>query len=290
MKRKEYDNYLKFIDDSLETAKSIPRYFSKYSNKIYCNHQKFAIYVLMQKFKTTTRGIVSMLRASSDIRMHLGLSKVPVHTTIVRFVNRIKELIHKIFDIKKADAVAMDASGFELESKSYYYRHINKQLFPGFIRKTKNFMKCNILIDIKTHKILSYKLRKSRVHESKDFKHLLKGMDVNYVLADKGYSSRKNRQFVVNKLKAIPVIPKKINEGDYYISSGKKLIFNKKLYGKRSLVENVFFCLKRNYGSVLRNKSSSTQKAELVSKIIAHNIDRMQKGFMHYLGLHQRSE
>ena len=123
---KEYSDYLKFIDDALFMAKSIPRHFSKFSNKIYCNHQKFAIYVLMQKFKTTTRGIVSILRASSDMRLHLGLTRIPVHSTIVRFVKRIRKYIHKVLDIRQAHTVAIDATGFELESKSYYYRNVEK--------------------------------------------------------------------------------------------------------------------------------------------------------------------
>jgi len=153
--RKEYYDYLKFIDDALEIAKKLPRYFSKFSNKIYCNHQKFAIYILMQKFKTTTRGIVSILKASSDIRMHLGLSRVPVHTTIVRFVNKIRKQINKLLDIRQADCVAVDATGFELESKSYYYRKINKELFPNFIRKTKRFMKLSIAADVDKKLILT---------------------------------------------------------------------------------------------------------------------------------------
>lgn len=121
---REYYDYLKFIDDALDIAKKLPRYFSKFSNRIYCNHQKFAIYVLMQKFKTTTRGIVSILRASSDIRLHLGLSRVPVHTTIVRFVNKIRKQINKLLDIRQADIIALDSTGFDLESKSYYYRTV----------------------------------------------------------------------------------------------------------------------------------------------------------------------
>src|SRR3989338_11459299 len=92
-KRKEYDDYLKFIDDALELAKKLPRNFSKFSNKIYCNHQKLAIYILMQKLKTNTRGIVAYLRSNSDARMHLGLFKVPVHTTIIRFSSKIKNII-----------------------------------------------------------------------------------------------------------------------------------------------------------------------------------------------------
>ena len=282
--RKEYYDYLKFIDDALEIAKKIPKYFSRFSNRIYCNHQKFAIYILMQKFRTTTRGIVSILRASSDLRMHLGLSRVPVHTTIVRFVNKIRSQINNLLDIKQAECVAVDATGFELENKSYYYRTVWNRC-----RKIKKFMKLNAVIDVKTHRILAYKIYKSCRHESKDFTELLKDLNVKYVLADKGYSSKANRNFVVRKLNAIPIIPKKKNEGKYYVRLGKILPFDEKRYHKRSLIENVFFCIKKNYGSVLRCKSSATQKVELTSKLIAHNVDRMQHlCLLIFRGLHQR--
>jgi len=268
---KEYSDYLKFIENALGMAKSIPRYFSKFSNKIYCNHQKFAIYVLMQKFKTTTRGIVSILRASSDMRILLGLTRVPSHSALVRFVNKIRKLINKLLGIRQANTVAIDATGFELESKSYYYRTVwNRR------QKTKKFMKLNAVVDIKTRNILTYEIHKSRKHESKGFQKLLKNLQVDYVLADKGYSGKKNRNFVFWKLKAIPIIPKKKTEGKHYFRGGRFLKFDKKRYDKRSIVENIFFCIKQKYGSVLKNKSCATQKVELISKLIAHNIDSKQ--------------
>ena len=93
MAKEKYDDYLKFIDEALELAKSIPRYFSKFSNKIYCNHQKLAMYVLMQKLRLTTRGIISWLKSNKDALLHLGLNRIPVHTTIVRFIAKISKLI-----------------------------------------------------------------------------------------------------------------------------------------------------------------------------------------------------
>ena len=283
---KEYTDFLKFIDDALEMAKSIPKYFSKFSNKIYCNHQKLAIYVLMQKFKTTTRGIVSILRASSDLRMHLGLNRVPVHSTIVRFVNKINKQINNLLDIRQADTVAVDATGFELESKSYYYRTVWNR---DKKQKAKRYMKLNAVVDVKSQKVMTYRLHKSYKHESQSFIHLMKDLKVNYVLADRGYSSKKIRNFVINKLKAIPVIPKKKNEGDYHLTSHKILKFEEDIYPKRSIAENVFFCIKQKYGSVLRNRSCATQKTEAISKLIAHNVDRMQHlSLLILLGLHQR--
>lgn len=270
---KEYSDYLKFIDDSLEVAKSIPRYFSKYSNKIYCNHQKLAIYILMQKLKTTTRGIVSMLIASSDMRLHLGLSRIPVHSTIVRFIKKARKYMSKILEIRQAVNVAVDSTGFELESKSYYYRTIWNS---NTRRKTKKFMKLSIAVDMDKQLILTHKIRKSRTHDTMDFKFLVKELKCNNIIADKGYDSMSNRNFVARNLKARPHIPYRKNSG---IAKRGRLIIpmlDKKLYNKRSIIENIFFCIKRKYDSTLRNKSYATQKVELISKLIAHNIDKMQ--------------
>lgn len=274
---KEYSDYLKFIDDALEVAESIPRYFSKFSNKIYCNHQKMAIYVLMQRLKTTTRGIVSMLRSSSDMRMHLGLHKVPVHTTIVRFVNKIRKQITKLLGIRQAVSVAVDATGFELEKKSYYYRTVwnsdKKQ-------KTKKFMKLSIAVDCDKQLVLTYKTRKSHAHDTRDFKYLTKDLKIKNVLADKGYDSKELRKFVMFDLKARPHIPYRKISGRPKRGRFISPLPNKKIYSKRLIVENIFFCIKQKYGSILRNRTNATQKVELISKLIAHNVDRMQHYFL----------
>jgi len=273
----EYSDYLKFIDDALNLAKAIPKYFSKFSNKIYCNHQKLAIYVLMQKFKTTTRGIVSILKASSDMRMHLGLHRIPVHTTIVRFVNKIRKQITKLLGIRQAVTVAVDSTGFELESKSYYYRTVwnsNRR------QKTKKFMKLSIAVDCDKQIILTSKIRKSRAHDTRDFKYLIQDLKFKNVLADKGYDSKALRKFVLFKKKAKPVIPYRRNSGVTKLRNNWRHIeLDKRIYKKRPIVENIFFCIKQKYGSILRNRTHATQKVELISKLIAHNVDRIQHYF-----------
>jgi transposase len=150
-------------------------------------------------------------------------------------------------------------------------------------------MKLNAVVDVKTHSILTYEMYKSCKHESQSFIRLLKNLKVDYVLADRGYSSKKLRRFVMKYLKAIPIIPKKKNEGKCHIKQRTVLHFDKRKYHKRSIVENVFFCIKQKYGSILRNKSCATQKVELISKLIAHNVDRMQHShLLIFIGLHQR--
>ena len=267
----EYYDYLKFIDDALELAKAIPRYFSKFSNKIYCNHQKLAIYILMQKLKTTSRGIISILRANSDMLMRLSLNRIPVHTTILRFVNKIRKQISKLLAIRQADTIAVDATGFELETKSYYYRKIwnSKKL-----SKTKNHMKLSLVVDTTKQLILNYKIRKSRAHDTRDFKFLLKEIRFNNVVADKGYDDKKLRSYVFKIKKAMPIIPVRRHSKFYGYYHNKKISGD--IYHQRSKVETIFSCIKRKYGSVLRNRTFATQKVELISKLIAYNVDRMQ--------------
>lgn len=281
---KEYPDYLKFIDSALELAKKIPRYFSKFSNKIYCNHQKFAIYILMQKFKTTTRGIVSILRASSDMRLYLGLNRVPVHSTIVRFVKKINRTLHTILEVKQAINVAVDSTGFELEQKSYYYRNIWNS---DRRQKAKKFMKISIIVDLDKQLIFRYKVRKKLRNDHIDFKYLLNDLCTKYVIADKGYDSKANRNFVIRNLKAIPIIPIRNHTNFYgYLKTNKKI--DGKNYHQRSKIETVFSVIKRKYGSVLRTKSFASQKVELISKLIAYNLDRKLNYILLLIrGLHQ---
>lgn len=285
----KYDNYLNFIDEALVLAKDIPKYFSKYSNHTYCNHQKFVIVFLMQKLKLTTRGIINFLRNNQILCIHFGLFRTPVHTTIVRFFAKVKNLIDLFLGIKQANTVAVDSTGFELESKSFYYRNINKELFDGYIKKTRRYMKLSIAADTDKQLILKYKIRRKLRNDHIDFKNLLKDLNVEYVLADKGYDSRENRKFVLDKLNAIPQIPfRKTSGRNGSVNRTSSLLFDEKMYHQRSKVETIFSVIKRRYGSVLRNRSYATQKVELISKLIVYNLDRK----LNYLsmlirGLHQ---
>lgn len=239
----------------------------------------------MQKLKLTTRGIVSWLKSNSDARLLICLNRVPVHTTIVRFFNRIKKQINSILDIRQADTAAIDATGFELESKSFYYRNVHNS---NKKQKTKKYMKLSIVIDTDKQLILNYKINKKAGRDNYKFvRELIKDLKIKYLIADKGYDSKQTRRFVINKLKAIPVIPCIWHANFYGYLHQKKKISGEN-YHQRSKIETVFSVIKRRYGSVLRNRSYATQQVELISKLIAYNLDRK----LNYLtllirGLHQ---
>ena len=268
-----YTDYLKYVDDALALAKGIPRWWSKFSNKIYCNHQKLTIYVLMQKLRTTTRGIISILRSNEELRLHLGLYRVPVHTTIVRFVQRIEQLIPQLLGVRQAGIVAIDSTGFSLDTRSGYYDTVLERQNTS---KRRRFVKLSIAAETTNHEILSFVIHHDRTHDSQDFKALLEGVQCEHVVADKGYDSRDLRQFVFHKLHARPHIPyRKFTAAP---KRGRRVpLPDLKIYHQRSIVENVFFCMKQKFGSVLRNRTVASQTGEVIARILAYNLDLFQE-------------
>lgn len=274
--------YLKFINYALELAKDIPKYFSKFSKKIFCNHQKITLLVLKQKLNTTYRDLVELLKMS-DIPLYIGLKRIPHHTTLVKFAKRIKPKLLNLFLVhKKAKKVAVDATGLELEKKSYYYRKITQDRFNNR-RKTKRFMKLTIAIDTDSQLIMNYNLRRDYKKCNEEFRKILSDLKIDYALADKGYDCKQNRLFVINKLKAIPIIPRKCHTNFYgYLKQGKKI--DGKYYHQRSKAETAFSAIKKKYGSCLTARSFATQKIEAICKLIAYNVDRtISTNFYYFL-------
>jgi len=267
---------ISFIELAKGKLKSIPRYNSKFSNRIYDNHQKLILLLIKQKLKLTYRGVIELLYISSEICLLLKLKRIPEHSTLVKFAKKIpSSLVDNLLNIKQAEIVAIDSTGFELESKSYYYlqRH-NRQDKT----KARRYDKLSIAIDTDKQLILSQKIRRGPRNDNIDFKRLLRDLKVRYVVADKGYDSKSNHHYVLRK-KAIPQIARKKNTRVYYEKLGKKLEFNKKIYHQRSKVETVFSVIKRKYGSVLRGRSFESQKKEIICRLVTYNLDREIKLF-----------
>ena len=257
---------ISFIELAKGKLTKIPKYSSKFSNKIYDNHQKIILLLIKCKLKLTYRGVIELLYVSSEICMLLNLKRIPEHSTLVKFAKRVSaSLLDSLLSVKEAEIVAIDSTGFETESKSYYYRNVfnmqNKQ-------KTRRYDKLSIAIDTDKQLILSQRIRRGPRNDNIDFKRLLKELKIDYVVADKGYDSKANHHYVLRK-RAIPHIARKKNARVYYEKLGKKLEFNEKIYHQRSKVETVFSVIKRKYGSIVRGRSFKSQEKEILCKLLS---------------------
>ena len=111
-----------FLVSARKLINKIPRFNSKFSNKIYDNHQKMIILIFRQKMRMTYRGIVKFFRFSGLARALLKLKNVPDHSTLVKFHKRIKsKVLDSLLCKKKIRTAAIDASGFETSHMSYHY-------------------------------------------------------------------------------------------------------------------------------------------------------------------------
>lgn len=261
-----------FLVSARKLVNKIPKFNSKFSNRIYDNHQKMIILIFRQKMRMTYRGIVMFFRFSGLARALLNLSNVPDHSTLVKFHKRLKAtILDSLFFKKPVRISAIDASGFETNHMSYHYANVwNRQ----DKRKYRRYLKASIVIDTDSQYLLAQKIRLGPRNDNIDFESVMKNIDCKYVVADKGYDSKANRHFVLRKMKSYPHIPYRKMSGRTYEKLGVPLKFDEKIYHQRSKVETVFSVIKRKYGSFILSKSFDSQKKELLLRFVAYNIDR----------------
>jgi len=277
--------FKRFIASTKKLVKKIPRYSSRFSNKIYDNHQKLSILVLKQRLKMTYREIVRYLESNPLARAMLNLKTIPDHSTLVKFHNRLKpEILSSLLCNKKANIVAVDATGFQTNHMSYHYA--NAWHFQDK-RKRRRYLKLTIAIDTNTQYVMSNKIRLSPRNDTIDFVSVLKDLRCDFVVADRGYDSKKNRRFVLRQMKAYPEIPYRSISPTYRFRGGAKLEFHKEIYHQRSKVECVFSVIKRKYGNFILSKTFESQKKELIFRLIAYNVDRKLILSLIVLGFHQ---
>ena len=288
---KNDSQYLKFMDKALEFAKDVPKHFSKFSNKIFCNHQKIVLLVLKQKLRTTYGGLVEWLKIAEDIRLLIGLSRIPHHTTLVKFARKIKpKLLNLLLPYRKAKVVGLDGTGFEVENRSMHYQ-VRTSMYSY-----RRYIKLGISADLDKQIILKQSIHKGPRHDSKDFMPLLKGIKAKVACADKGYDSYMNHKIVIKNLNAKSLIKIKdhscnkrvIRAGRKYREQARRE-FDEKLYHQRSKVESIFSSVKRKYGSCLKARTFDSQKKEVICNYLAYNIDRVIKIYSLFIRGFQQS-
>ena len=274
-----------FLVSARKLINKIPKFNSKFSNKIYDNHQKMIILIFRQKMRMTYRNIVKFFRFSGLARALLNLKKVPDHSTLVKFHKRIKSInLDNLLCKKCVKISAIDSSGFETSHMSYHYANAwNRQDKQRYRR----YLKVSIAIDTDSQYILSQKIRLGPRNDNIDFKSVMKNINCKFVVADKGYDSKSNRYFVLRNMKAYPHIPRRKFSGVTYEKAGVPLRFNEKIYHQRSKVETVFSVIKRKYGSWILSRTFETQKKELLFRLVAYNIDRKIILSLVIIGIHQ---
>jgi len=273
---------------SIVRSSRILKYSCKFSKKIYTQHQLLLLLILKLKSKKDYREFMEEVAFNNDLYQLLELHGLPHFTTLIKFLKRFdtnlfdRILLQIVYTVEIEEInVGIDGTGFSSSySSKYLVMRINR------ISSYKNFMKLSVAVDTNKQLILCMKSRKSPSNDNKDFIPLLKKLppvQVNNVMADKGYDCEVNHRFIRDELNAEPLIPVKKNIAGCHNNKLRKRMKRRfesdpaclKSYHQRSKVETVFSVMKRKFGDVLFSRKTEIKKKELKMRAIIYNVYRI---------------
>ena len=145
-------------------------------------------------FKISYRTVQGIIRGLSDyIRIE------EIHFTQIR--RRILKAKPSIGDLnldddgedKRPITLIVDASGLTITKKGDYIEQ-------KWIRKKKEFIKLHIAVDAKSKKVVSFRVTKGNVHDSKKFSPMIREVseqyDIDKLYADKAHDNKRSFQLL----------------------------------------------------------------------------------------------
>lgn len=238
-------------------------------------------------FNRTYDGTEAYLKANTLVSKLLHMKKLPGHSVIARGMNQLSmSYIRKVskyitLNLRRRGIIAIvDSSGFSVKSSSKWF-----DIRIRRISDKKDCIKLHIVIDAENLAILHFTVTDWKTHDSNEFQRLINYLpQLNKVIGDKGYSSRKNCQIVADK-KGIPYLAFRVNTTTMARGcSAWKISFNAYMdnpenwmtnYHMRSVIESVFASIKQCWGSEVRSRKSWLRRKELSIKVVAYNVKRV---------------
>jgi len=271
---------------------------SKYANHLYNDRQHLILLVLRQHFRMPYRQFCETMEVCTVLMEEIGLTSVPHFTTLQKFsartmVRRLERLLLAFLDEAgvRSLCIAVDSTGYSSTCASdYYTRIVERQgAGPGPPRKNRHVrrhVKETLAVETKKQIILAVKFRLGPANDSPDFIRVLRkvgrsGRRIVLVVADKGYDSEGNHEYVREVLGGRSVIP--IRRGDdprlrvrgrYRREQWKH--FDSEAYKQRVMAETVNSVQKRTMGSHVLARKIGLQHTELLFRALAYNVRRVE--------------
>jgi len=288
--------------------RTLPAYASRFSRRDFTQPQLFVCLVLRQLHKTDYRGIVAILQDNPTLRNDLGMSKTPHFTTLQKAEQRllrdanVRAMLAQtnalFFDLKatadnepteahRAEQVAADSSGFELDRASRYFTRRkrkprkNKDETQPTRVTYRRFAKLGLVVCCATHMILAIHRGMGPRPDTDELHPLMSNFVHNVVpgrlLADAGYDSEDNHVMLREYLGIDSIIPAASGRPTARLPTGKyrylmQTAFDDEAYGQRWQSETTFFMIKRHQGASLKARKPWSRRRELGLMALTHNI------------------
>jgi hypothetical protein len=224
------------------------------------------------------------------LRMFSAFFTVPDYSQIFRRMGSLKLSIEdSLPEFNEPLFVSIDASGLQADNGGTWLRNKHKS-------KKQKWIKIHFVIDVKSKRILEFKVTTDKVHDNKRFRGLIRKTsrkhDIKKAAADPGYDDHKN-YLLCDKKGIEPIIKPKRSANPYAISCnsekykehkprikvikdfqklGYKKWRDKTGYNYRTLNESAFHSFKSQYGHAVSSKKMKYVRQEILWKVFSYNL------------------
>lgn len=279
------------------TGLGVPKYSSKKSKHTYSDHSKISMLVLRQYLDVSYETFSDDLRSFGKVMRALHIRNAPEASTLRKFIRRLDRDV--MDDVLRMTAlmvcgsdmtVAIDATGFSCSNAS---RHFVKRLRETgtYVSAIRGYSKASLAVDTDTLTILACVSSRSNVHDVIHVPEIIDrldhGLNVRYVLADRGYDSEHVHRDIRARLGAETVIPVRRSKDEKEwltktLPRGKyrkmmHISFPRHIYRMRSKVETVNSIIKRRMSDIVYGRDDVTRHMEIMCRCVAHSVMRLLK-------------
>jgi IS5 family transposase len=231
-----------------------------------------ALHGLREYLDLPYRRLLDILREMPDIVEKLGLSveELPDFTTVCARKQALKMRVWRVllrlsvnlFDTREIQAI--DSTSFAHRSSSHNYAKRVKNTFKS--------VKTTLLVDCSTGAILVVHCSMNLPHDTQvAWQVLTRNLEqLGTVVADKGFDWDELRH-MLREEGIRPVIK---HREFYSLDAAHNARIDDETYHRRSVVESIFFALRKRFGSTIKARTWFGQFREIVLKAAIRNIEQ----------------
>ncbi len=251
---------------------NVPEHTSKYSNRIFTNHQHLYLLILKTFARLSYRR--TELFVHCFVQADIGLKRTPNYSTPSKFLKRIPAgwiMASMLAFTHVFRTLLIDGTGFSNECSKYYEVRV--------LGKTAKRSFTKVVLAATPSGMAAALIHAGKGSEAGYLVPILQKFchrKIRRVLGDKGYDSLENFNYCRSR-GIDAVIP--VREGARHglrrrlLERSKTDAFLRKYHG-RSLVESMFHAVKQKYGGTVRARRPELQFKEIALKFLTHNLEK----------------